>query len=62
MRGPIINAIGGPHIGPGYAWPMASIVRIFTSDDDDEIFEALKEIVGSTDGLGMFIYFFNGEL
>jgi len=46
-------SVGGPHVSFGYAWPMASIMRIFTTSSSSEIETALKEIVSSTDGLGL---------
>jgi len=53
MRGNHISAVGSPHTGPGNSWPMANIVRILTTDDDKEIFTALKELLSTTNELGL---------
>jgi meiotically up-regulated gene 157 (Mug157) protein len=52
-HGPRITGIGSPHTLPGRVWPMASIMRILTSDDDAEIVGELRGLLGSTDGLGL---------
>lgn len=52
-QGPVLNAVGSPHIKPGAAWPMAAIMRAMTSDDDDEIINAIWEVLASTDRFGL---------
>ncbi|KAI0903234.1 glycoside hydrolase family 125 protein [Ustulina deusta] len=53
MHGPVINGTGGPHVGPGRAWPMSVITALLTSDDDSEIAAGLHTLVSSTAGLGL---------
>ncbi|TEA20340.1 Meiotically up-regulated gene 157 protein [Colletotrichum sidae] len=53
MRGSVLNATGGPHVGPGMAWPMALVAQLLTSDDDAEIESGLRQLVSSTNQLGL---------
>ncbi|KAK0704159.1 hypothetical protein B0T21DRAFT_378065 [Apiosordaria backusii] len=53
MFGPVLNGTGGPHIGPGMAWPMSLITQALTSDSDQEIHTCLKQLLSSTDGFGL---------
>ncbi|KAL7622567.1 hypothetical protein AAE478_008074 [Parahypoxylon ruwenzoriense] len=53
MHGPVLNGTGGPHVGPGKAWPMSIITSLLTSDDDNEIVAGLRMLVSSTDRLGL---------
>ncbi|KAK4205503.1 hypothetical protein QBC40DRAFT_320377 [Triangularia verruculosa] len=52
-KGEVVGGVGSAHTGPGRVWPMSLVVRILTSEDDDEIKGALGELLGSTDGLGL---------
>ncbi|KAL8758126.1 MAG: hypothetical protein Q9199_001710 [Rusavskia elegans] len=54
-HGPVFNAIGGPHLGPGRGWPLASIVRVMTSADGtgEEAKAEIMAILNTTDGLGL---------
>ncbi|KAF1945862.1 DUF1237-domain-containing protein [Clathrospora elynae] len=51
--GEVISGVGSPHTLPGKVWPMALIMAILTSEDDDEILRNLRMLVGCTDGLGV---------
>lgn len=48
MDGRSFAGIGGPHIGLQHAWPMSRLVQAMTSDDDDEIADALRAVRDSS--------------
>ncbi|PVH95214.1 glycoside hydrolase family 125 protein [Periconia macrospinosa] len=51
--GPVLTGVASMHTRPGKPWPMANIMTILTSDDDDEIVRNLRWLLQSTDGLGV---------
>lgn len=51
--GPVLTGVGSPHTLPGKPWPMANVMAILTSEDDDEIVRNLEMLVRSTDGYGL---------
>jgi meiotically up-regulated gene 157 (Mug157) protein len=51
--GPVISGVGSMHTLPGRAWPMANIMAILTSEDDEEIARHLQWVLQSTDGYGL---------
>ncbi|KAM3080848.1 hypothetical protein ACMFMG_004804 [Clarireedia jacksonii] len=65
MQGPVLSAVGGPHIGPGKPWPMAAIVRAITAFEkgealgksrkeiEEEVVGQVMSILDSTDGTGV---------
>ncbi|ORY16013.1 hypothetical protein BCR34DRAFT_622593 [Clohesyomyces aquaticus] len=51
--GPVISGVGSPHTLPGKVWPMANVMAILTSENDEEIVRNLRDLVRSTDGFGL---------
>lgn len=52
LKGREFHGIGGPHIGLQNAWPMSLLVQVMTSDDDQEIVEAM-ELIKEASPLGL---------
>jgi len=52
FEGPAGAGIGGPHIGPGYIWPMSIMMRAFTSNDDREIRDCIANLMVTDCGTG----------
>ncbi len=50
FRGKAGEGVGGPHVGLGYIWPMAVMMRALTSTDDAEIMTALRTLRNTTAG------------
>ncbi|KAJ4347783.1 hypothetical protein N0V95_005130 [Ascochyta clinopodiicola] len=51
--GPVLTGVGSPHTLPGKPWPMANVMAILTSEDDEEIKSNLRMLVQSTGGYGL---------
>ncbi len=51
-KGKAITGIGGPHVGPGYVWPIAVTMRALTSTSDDEILGCLRLLKSTHAGTG----------
>ncbi|KAG9242294.1 hypothetical protein BJ878DRAFT_426246 [Calycina marina] len=45
LEGISFHGIGGPHVGPEYAWPMSLLVQAMTSDDDKEIMDCVNLVL-----------------
>lgn len=52
FKGTAAEGVGGPHIGRDMIWPMAIIMRAFTSTDDEEIRSCIKTLASTHGGTG----------
>lgn len=51
-RGRAGEGIGGPHVGRGWIWPMATIMRALTATRDAEIVACLRQLRATHAGTG----------
>lgn len=52
FRGAAGEGIGGPHIGVEAIWPMSIMMRAFTSQDDAEILDCIRQLMITDAGTG----------
>ena len=51
-RGNAGRGVGGPHVGPGWIWPLSMIIQALTSDCDEEIRDCLGQLKQTHAGTG----------
>ena len=61
FKGKAAEGIGGPHVGIGYIWPMAIIMRGLTSNSKEEITECLRLLKTTHAGTGFMHESFNKD-
>ena len=50
--GTAITGVGGPHVGPGWVWPIAVTMQALTSTDDAEVLACLRQLKATHAGTG----------
>ncbi len=50
--GKAITGVGGPHVGPGWVWPISITMQALTSTSDDEILACLRQLKATHAGTG----------
>jgi len=51
--GPVISGVASQHTRPGKPWPMALVMQILTSGEEEEIVGCLRMLVRGRGGLGL---------
>ena len=52
FKGNAGEGIGGPHVGYDMIWPMSIMMKAFTSTDDDEIAECMRQLLATDNNMG----------
>lgn len=61
FKGKYAEGVGSPHTGMNMIWHMGITMRALTSDDDDEIINAVKTLIATHAGTGFMHESFNKD-